>query len=255
MVDDEEFIDLVEMEVRELLSEYEFPGDDTPIIRGSALGALNGEAQWVEKVEELMAIVDEYIPTPVRDTDKPFLMPVEDVFTITGRGTVATGRVERGQVKVGDNVEIVGINDTLTSVVTGVEMFRKLLDYAEAGDNIGVLLRGVSRDQIERGQVLAKPKSVNPHTKFKAQVYVLSKEEGGRHTPFFSNYRPQFYFRTTDVTGIITLEAGTEMVMPGDNTVMNVELIHPIAIEQGTKFSIREGGRTVGAGSVTEIVE
>ena len=255
MVDDEEFIDLVEMEVRELLSEYEFPGDDTPIIRGSALGALNGEAQWVEKVEELMAIVDDYIPTPVRDTDKPFLMPVEDVFTITGRGTVATGRVERGQVKVGDNVEIVGIKDTLTSVVTGVEMFRKLLDYAEAGDNIGVLLRGVSRDQIERGQVLAKPKSVNPHTKFKAQVYVLSKEEGGRHTPFFSNYRPQFYFRTTDVTGIINLEPGVEMVMPGDNTVMNVELIHPIAIEQGTKFSIREGGRTVGAGSVTEIVE
>ena len=255
MVDDEEFIDLVEMEVRELLSEYDFPGDDTPIVRGSALGALNGEAQWVERVEELMAIVDDYIPTPVRDTDKPFLMPVEDVFTITGRGTVATGRVERGQVKVGDNVEIVGIKDTLNSVVTGVEMFRKLLDYAEAGDNIGVLLRGVSRDQIERGQVLAKPKSVNPHTKFKAQVYVLSKEEGGRHTPFFSNYRPQFYFRTTDVTGIINLEPGTEMVMPGDNTVMNVELIHPIAIEQGTKFSIREGGRTVGAGSVTEIIE
>ena len=255
MMDDEEFIDLVEMEVRELLSEYDFPGDDTPIVRGSALGALNGEAEWVAKVEELMAIVDEYIPTPVRDTDKPFLMPVEDVFTITGRGTVATGRVERGQVKVGDNVEIVGINDTLNTVDTGVEMFRKLLDYAEAGDNIGVLLRGVSRDQIERGQVLAKPKSVNPHTKFKAQVYVLSKEEGGRHTPFFSNYRPQFYFRTTDVTGIINLEPGTEMVMPGDNTVMNVELIHPIAIEQGTKFSIREGGRTVGAGSVTEIVE
>ena len=255
MVDDEEFIDLVEMEVRELLSEYEFPGDDTPIIRGSALGALNGEAQWVEKVEELMAIVDDYIPTPERDTDKPFLMPVEDVFTITGRGTVATGRVERGQVKVGDNIEIVGIKDTLSSVVTGVEMFRKLLDYAEAGDNIGVLLRGVSRDQVERGQVLAKPKSVNPHTKFKAQVYVLSKEEGGRHTPFFSNYRPQFYFRTTDVTGIINLEPGVEMVMPGDNTVMNVELIHPIAIEQGTKFSIREGGRTVGAGSVTEIIE
>ena len=255
MMDDEEFIDLVEMEVRELLNEYDFPGDDTPIVRGSALGALNGEPEWVAKVEELMAFVDEYIPTPVRDTDKPFLMPVEDVFTITGRGTVATGRVERGQVKVGDNVEIVGIHDTLTSVVTGVEMFRKLLDYAEAGDNIGVLLRGVSRDQVERGQVLAKPKSVNPHTKFKAQVYVLSKEEGGRHTPFFSNYRPQFYFRTTDVTGIITLEAGTEMVMPGDNTVMNVELIHPIAIEQGTKFSIREGGRTVGAGSVTEIVE
>ena len=255
MMDDEEFIDLVEMEVRELLSEYDFPGDDTPIVRGSALGALNGEAEWVAKVEELMAIVDEYIPTPVRDTDKPFLMPVEDVFTITGRGTVATGRVERGQVKVGDNVEIVGINDTLASVVTGVEMFRKLLDYAEAGDNIGVLLRGVSRDQIERGQVLAKPKSVNPHTKFKAQVYVLSKEEGGRHTPFFNNYRPQFYFRTTDVTGVITLPEGTEMVMPGDNIDMSVELIHSIALEQGTQFSIREGGRTVGAGSVTEIVK
>ena len=255
MVDDEEFIDLVEMEVRELLSEYDFPGDDTPVIRGSALKALEGDPEWVSRVEELMATVDEYIPTPQRETDKPFLMPVEDVFTITGRGTVATGRVERGQVKVGDQVEIVGIHDTLTSVVTGVEMFRKLLDFAEAGDNIGVLLRGVNRDQIQRGQVLSKPKSVNPHTKFKAQVYVLSKEEGGRHTPFFSNYRPQFYFRTTDVTGIITLEAGTEMVMPGDNTVMTVELIHPIAIEQGTKFSIREGGRTVGAGSVTEIIE
>ena len=255
MIDDEEFIELVEMEVRELLNEYEFPGDDTPVIRGSALKALEGDPAWVSKVEELMDIVDDYIPTPVRDTDKPFLMPVEDVFTITGRGTVATGRVERGQVKVGDNVEIVGINETLTSVVTGVEMFRKLLDYAEAGDNIGVLLRGITRDQVERGQCLAKPKSVNPHTKFKAQVYVLSKEEGGRHTPFFSNYRPQFYFRTTDVTGIINLEPGVEMVMPGDNTVMNVELIHPIAIEQGTKFSIREGGRTVGAGSVTEIVE
>ena len=255
MVDDEELIDLVEMETRELLSEYDFPGDDIPVIRGSALEALQGNPTWVAKVEELMANVDEYIPTPERATDKPFLMPIEDVFTITGRGTVVTGRVERGQVKVGDNVEIVGIKDTLASVVTGVEMFRKLLDYAEAGDNIGVLLRGVSRDQVERGQVLAKPKSVNPHTKFKAQVYVLSKEEGGRHTPFFSNYRPQFYFRTTDVTGIINLEPGTEMVMPGDNTVMNVELIHPIAIEQGTKFSSREGGRTVGAGSVTEIIE
>ena len=255
MVDDEEFIDLVEMEVRELLNEYEVPGDDTPVVRGSALKALEGDPAWVSKVEELMDIVDDYIPTPVRDTDKPFLMPVEDVFTITGRGTVATGRVERGQVKVGDNIEIVGIKDTLTSVVTGVEMFRKLLDYAEAGDNIGLLLRGITRDQVQRGQVLVKPKSVHPHTKFKAQVYVLSKEEGGRHTPFFSNYRPQFYFRTTDVTGIITLEAGTEMVMPGDNTVMNVELIHPIAIEQGTKFSIREGGRTVGAGSVVDILE
>ena len=255
MVDDEEFIDLVEMDVRELLSEYGFPGDDTPVIRGSALGALNGEPQWVAKIEELMDVVDEYIPTPVRDTDKPFLMPVEDVFTITGRGTVATGRVERGQVRVNDTVEIVGIHDTLQSVVTGVEMFRKLLDYAEAGDNIGVLLRGINRDQVQRGQVLAKPKSVHPHTDFKAQVYVLTKEEGGRHTPFFSNYRPQFYFRTTDVTGIITLEPGTEMVMPGDNTVMTVKLIHPIAIELGTKFSIREGGRTVGAGSVTEIIE
>ena len=255
MVDDEEFIDLVEMEVRELLSEYEFPGDDIPVVRGSALKALEGDPKWVAKVEELMEIVDDYIPTPERDNMKPFLMPVEDVFTITGRGTVATGRVERGQVKLNDQVEIVGIKETKSTVVTGVEMFRKLLDYAEAGDNIGVLLRGVTRDEIERGQVLAKPKSVNPHTKFKAQVYVLSKEEGGRHTPFFSNYRPQFYFRTTDVTGIITLEPGTEMVMPGDNTVMTVELIHPIAIEQGTKFSIREGGRTVGAGSVTEIIE
>ena len=255
MVDDEEFIDLVEMEVRELLSEYEFPGDDIPVVRGSALKALEGDPEWVAKVEELMEIVDDYIPTPERDNMKPFLMPVEDVFTITGRGTVATGRVERGQVKLNDQVEIVGIKETKSTVVTGVEMFRKLLDYAEAGDNIGVLLRGVTRDEVERGQVLAKPKSVNPHTKFKAQVYVLSKEEGGRHTPFFSNYRPQFYFRTTDVTGIITLEPGTEMVMPGDNTVMTVELIHPIAIEQGTKFSIREGGRTVGAGSVTEIIE
>jgi elongation factor Tu len=255
MVDDEELIDLVEMETRELLSEYEFPGDDIPVIRGSALKALEGDAEWVAKVEELMDNVDEYIETPARETDKPFLMPIEDVFTITGRGTVVTGRVERGQVKVGDQVEIIGIKETQTSVVTGVEMFRKLLDYAEAGDNIGVLLRGINRDQVQRGQVLAKPKSVTPHTKFTAQVYVLSKEEGGRHTPFFSNYRPQFYFRTTDVTGIIQLQAGVEMVMPGDNTVMNVELIHPIAMEQGTKFSIREGGRTVGAGSVVDIIE
>ncbi len=255
MVDDEELIDLVEMETRELLSEYDFPGDDIPIIRGSALKALEGDATWVGKIEELMATVDEYIPTPVRDTDKPFLMPIEDVFTITGRGTVVTGRVERGQVRVGDQVEIIGIRDTQTSVVTGVEMFRKLLDYAEAGDNIGVLLRGINRDQVQRGQVLAKPKSVTPHKKFTAQVYVLSKDEGGRHTPFFSNYRPQFYFRTTDVTGIITLAAGTEMVMPGDNTTMTVELIHPIAMEQGTKFSIREGGHTVGAGSVVDILE
>jgi elongation factor Tu len=255
MVDDDELLDLVEMEVRELLSDYDFPGDDIPFIRGSALGALNGEAKWQEKIQELMDAVDSYIDTPVRETDKPFLMPVEDVFTITGRGTVATGRVERGQVKVGDSIEIVGIRDTQTTVVTGVEMFRKLLDYAEAGDNIGALLRGVSREQVERGQVLAKPKSVNPHHLFEAQVYVLSKEEGGRHTAFFSNYRPQFYFRTTDITGVITLQAGTEMVMPGDNTTVVVELIHPIAIEEGTKFSIREGGRTVGAGSVTKIIK
>jgi elongation factor Tu len=255
MVDDEELLDLVEMEVRELLSEYEFPGDDIPVIRGSALGALNGDPKWEATVQELMDAVDTYIDTPVRQTDKPFLMPVEDVFTITGRGTVATGRVERGQVKVGDPVEIVGITETKNTVVTGVEMFRKLLDYAEAGDNIGALLRGINRDQVERGQVLAKPKSVNPHFRFEAQVYVLSKEEGGRHTAFFSNYRPQFYFRTTDVTGVITLQEGTEMVMPGDNTVMIVELIHPIAIEEGTKFSIREGGRTVGAGSVVKILE
>ena len=255
LVDDDELLDLVEMEVRELLSEYDFPGDDVPVIRGSAVGALNGDPVWEAKVQELMDAVDAYIDTPVRETDKPFLMPVEDVFTITGRGTVATGRVERGQVKVGDPVEIVGITETRNTVVTGVEMFRKLLDYAEAGDNIGALLRGVNRDQVERGQVLAKPKSVNPHFKFEAQVYVLSKEEGGRHTAFFSNYRPQFYFRTTDVTGVITLQEGTEMVMPGDNTVMIVELIHPIAIEEGTKFSIREGGRTVGAGSVVKILE
>lgn len=255
MFDDEEFIDLVEMDIRELLNEYDFPGDEIPFIRGSALGALNGDPKWVAKIEELMDAVDSYIPTPVRDNDKPFLMPVEDVFTITGRGTVATGRVERGMVKLNDTVEIVGIKDTISSVVTGLEMFRKLLDFAEAGDNVGVLLRGIDRTQVQRGQVLAKPGSVHPHHKFKAQVYVLSKEEGGRHTAFFSNYRPQFYFRTTDVTGTITLEPGTEMVMPGDNTVMTVELIHPIAIEQGTKFSIREGGHTVGAGSVTEVIE
>ena len=255
MVDDEEFIDLVEMDIRELLNEYDFPGDEIPFIRGSALGALNGDPKWVAKIEELMDAVDSYIPTPVRDYDKPFLLPVEDVFTITGRGTVATGGVERGMVKLNDTVEIVGIKDTISSVVTGLEMFRKLLDFAEAGDNVGVLLRGIDRTQVQRGQVLAKPGSVHPHHKFKAQVYVLSKEEGGRHTAFFSNYRPQFYFRTTDVTGTITLEPGTEMVMPGDNTVMTVELIHPIAIEQGTKFSIREGGHTVGAGSVTEVIE
>ena len=243
------------MEIRELLSEYEFPGDEIPVIRGSALGALNGEPKWEATVQALMDAVDSYVDVPVRQTDKPFLMPVEDVFTITGRGTVATGRVDRGQVRVGDTVEIIGITDTKSTVVTGVEMFRKLLDYAEAGDNIGALLRGITRDQVQRGQVLAKPKSVNPHFRFEAQVYVLSKEEGGRHTAFFSNYRPQFYFRTTDVTGVITLKEGTEMVMPGDNTVMIVELIHPIAIEEGTKFSIREGGRTVGAGSVVKILE
>jgi elongation factor Tu len=255
MVDDEELIDLVEMEVRELLSAYDFPGDDIPFIRGSALKALEGDAAWVGKIDELMDAVDNYIDNPVREIDKPFLMPVEDVFTITGRGTVATGRVERGTININTEVEIVGIHDTLKTVVTGVEMFRKLLDRAEAGDNIGALLRGITRDKIQRGQVLAKPGSVKPHSKFEAQVYVLSKEEGGRHTAFFSNYRPQFYFRTTDITGVITLQEGTEMVMPGDNTVMIVELIHPIAIEEGTKFSIREGGRTVGAGSVVKILE
>ncbi len=253
MVDDEELLELVEVEVRELLSEYGFPGDDTPIIRGSALKALEGDPAYREKIVELMNVVDEYIPDPVRETDKPFLMPVEDVFSITGRGTVATGRVERGQVRVGDTVEIVGIKETRSCVVTGVEMFRKLLDYAEAGDNIGTLLRGVDRSEIVRGQVLAKPKSVTPHSEFEAEVYVLTKEEGGRHTAFFSNYRPQFYFRTTDVTGVITLPEGTEMVMPGDNTQMHVSLIHPIAVEKGTKFSIREGGRTVGAGSVSQL--
>ena len=256
MVDDEELLELVEMEVRDLLSEYDFPGDDIPIIKGSALKALEGDAQWEEKIIELMNAVDEYIPTPTRDNDKPFMMPVEDVFSITGRGTVATGRVERGMVKVGDVVEIVGFTEEPKSTtVTGVEMFRKLLDFAEAGDNIGALLRGVSREEVERGQVLAKPKSITPHKKFKAQVYVLSKEEGGRHTPFFSNYRPQFYFRTSDITGIITLPEGTEMVMPGDNTEMTVELIAPVAIEEGTKFSIREGGRTVGSGSITTVIE
>src|SRR5690554_1496333 len=255
MVDDEELLGLVEMEVRELLSEYDFPGDDIPVIRGSALKALEGDEKYMQRIFDLMDAVDAYIDTPERDVDRPFLMPVEDVFTITGRGTVATGRVERGQVKVGDAVEIVGIKDTKQTTVTGVEMFRKLLDYAEAGDNIGALLRGVARDDIERGQVIAKPKTVTPHTNFQAEVYILSKEEGGRHTAFFSNYRPQFYFRTTDVTGVVTLPEGTEMVMPGDNTRMIVELIHPIAIEKGTKFSIREGGRTVGAGTVTEIIK
>ena len=252
MVDDEELIDLVEMEVRELLNEYDFPGDDTPVIRGSALKALEGDPKWTPAIDELMEAVDTYIPTPTRDVDKPFLMPVEDVFTITGRGTVATGRVERGQLNLNDELEIVGIKETQKTVATGIEMFRKLLDYAESGDNIGVLLRGINRDQIQRGQVLAKPGSVHPHTKFKGQVYVLSKDEGGRHTPFFANYRPQFYFRTTDITGVIELPEGTEMVMPGDTVELTVELIHPIAIEQGTKFSIREGGRTVGSGNISE---
>lgn len=257
MVDDEELLELVEMEVRDLLSEYDFPGDDTPIIKGSALKALEDPTgEWGKKILELMEAVDNYIPTPERAVDQPFLMPVEDVFSITGRGTVATGRVERGVVKVGDTVEILGLTDEpTTTTVTGVEMFRKLLDQAEAGDNIGALLRGVDRDEIQRGQVLIQPGTVKAHTKFTAQVYVLSKEEGGRHTPFFSNYRPQFYFRTTDVTGIIQLPDGVEMVMPGDNVEMTVELIAPIAIEEGTRFAIREGGRTVGAGAVTKIIE
>ena len=255
MVDDEELLDLVEMEIRDLLNEYGFEGDDTPIVRGSALKALEGDAAWAAKIDELMAAVDEWIPTPERDNEKPFLMSIEDVFTITGRGTVVTGRVERGQLKLNDEVEIVGIKDTKKTVVTGIEMFRKQLDYAEAGDNAGVLLRGISREEVERGQVLAKPGSVTPHHKFTAAVYVLSKEEGGRHTPFFANYRPQFYFRTTDVTGVITLPEGVEMVMPGDNVNIEVDLIHSIALEDGTKFSIREVGRTVGAGNVTGIIE
>ena len=257
MVEDEELLDLVEMEIRELLNEYEFPGDDIPIIRGSAFQALQDPAgPWGDKIIELFDAIESYIPEPERDTDKPFLMPVEDVFSITGRGTVATGRVERGVVKVQDEVEIVGLTDEIRKVVvTGVEMFRKLLDQAEAGDNIGVLLRGVQRNEIERGQVLAKPGSITPHTKFKAQVYVLSKEEGGRHTPFFNKYRPQFYFRTTDITGEIQLPEGTEMCMPGDNVEMTIELIHPIAMEQGLTFAIREGGRTVGSGRVATIIE
>ena len=256
MVDDEELIELVEMEVRELLSSYEFPGDDVPIVVGSALKALEGDAQYVAKIDELMAAVDSYIPTPVRDTDKQFLMPVEDVFTITGRGTVATGRVERGEVNVGDTIEVVGLaKESKSYVVTGLEMFRKTLDSAVAGDNVGALLRGVERKDIERGQVLAKPGSIHPHTKFKAEVYVLTKEEGGRHTPFFSNYRPQFYFRTTDVTGVVNLPEGVEMCMPGDNVTMDIELITPIAVEEGLRFAIREGGHTVGAGVVTAIVE
>ncbi len=253
MVDDPEMLDLVEMDVRELLNKYGFEGDDTPVIRGSALKALEGDPEYEKKIDELMDAVDEWIPTPERDNSKPFLMSIEDVFTITGRGTVVTGRVERGQLKLNDEVEIVGLKPTKKTVVTGIEMFRKQLDYAEAGDNAGVLLRGIAREEVQRGQVLAKPGTVTPHTKFEGQVYVLSKEEGGRHTPFFSNYRPQFYFRTTDVTGVVTLPEGTEMVMPGDNVNMSVELIAPIALENGTKFSIREGGRTVGAGVVTKI--
>ena len=253
MVDDPEMLELVEMDVRDLLTQYGFDGDNTPFIFGSALKALEGDPKYEEKIDELLDAVDEYIPTPERDTDKPFLMSIEDVFTITGRGTVVTGRVERGQLKLNDEVEIVGLHDTKKTVVTGIEMFRKQLDYAEAGDNAGVLLRGISREEVQRGQVLAKPGSVTPHTTFECEVYVLSKEEGGRHTPFFTNYRPQFYFRTTDVTGVVTLPEGTEMVMPGDNVKMHVELIAPIALEEGTKFSIREGGRTVGAGIVTKI--
>jgi len=255
-VDDEELLDLVEMEVRELLSKYEFPGDDIPVIRGSALKALEGDAEWTPKILELMQAVDDYVPEPQRDIDKPFLMPVEDVFTITGRGTVATGRIEQGVVHTGDEVEVVGIaKEVEKTVVTGVEMFRKLLDEGQAGDNVGCLLRGVKREEIQRGQVLAKPGSITPHTKFEAQVYVLSKEEGGRHTPFFKGYRPQFYFRTTDVTGVVELQEGVEMVMPGDNAEMTVELIQPIAMDEGLRFAIREGGRTVGAGAVTKIIQ
>jgi elongation factor Tu len=254
-VDDAELLDLVELEVRELLSKYEFPGDEIPIIRGSALGALNGDAQWEPTVDELMAAVDKYIPTPARAVDQPFLMPVEDIFSISGRGTVATGRIERGIVKVGETVEIVGIRDTRNSVVTGVEMFKKLLDEGQAGDNVGLLLRGVERKEIERGQVICKPGSIKGHTKFKAEAYVLTKEEGGRHTPFFTGYRPQFYFRTTDVTGVANLPEGVEMVMPGDNIAMTIELITPIAMEKGLRFAIREGGRTVGAGTISDIIE
>lgn len=255
MVDDEELLELVELEIRELLSSYEFPGDDIPIIKGSALGGLNGEPKWEATIDELMAAVDSYIPEPTRDTDKPFLMPVEDIFTIQGRGTVATGRIERGIVKINEALEIVGIKDTQNTVCTGVEMFKKLLDEGRAGDNVGLLLRGVDRKAIERGQVIAKPGSITPHKKFKAEAYVLTKEEGGRHTPFFTGYRPQFYFRTTDVTGVANLPAGTEMVMPGDNIAMDIELINSIAMEKGLRFAIREGGRTVGAGTVSDIVE
>lgn len=255
MVDDEELIDLVEMETRDLLSEYDYPGDDIPIVRGSALGALNGDPKWVESVRELMRTVDEYIPTPKRDNEKPFLMAIEDVMTISGRGTVATGRVERGELKLNEPVEIVGIKPTQKSTATGIEMFRKTMDFCEAGDNVGILLRGIKREDIERGQVICKPGSVQPHSKFSAEVYVLTKDEGGRHTPFFSNYRPQFYFRTTDITGTITLPEGVEMAMPGDHTTINVELIHHIAMEEGDRFAVREGGHTVADGRVVNIVE
>ena len=255
MVDDEELLELVEMEVRELLTEYGFPGDDIPVIQGSSLGALNGEEKWIDAIMELMNAVDSYIPTPERPVDQPFLLPIEDVFTITGRGTVVTGRVERGKVNVGEEVEIIGIRPTTKTTVTGVEMFRKLLDSGEAGDNIGALLRGTKKEDVERGQVLAKPGSITPHTNFKSEVYVLTKEEGGRHTPFFTGYRPQFYFRTTDITGMVNLPEGVEMVMPGDNIEMTVELIHPIAMEEGLRFAIREGGRTVASGVVASITK
>jgi elongation factor Tu len=263
LVDDEELLELVELEVRELLSSYEFPGDDIPVIAGSALGGLDGQPQWEEKILELMAAVDEYVPAPERDQDKPFLMPIEDVFSITGRGTVATGRIERGVINTGDPVEIVGLTDPeklkggkhLASTVTGVEMFRKILTRGEAGDNAGILLRGIDKNEIRRGMVICKPGSIKPHTKFKAEVYVLGKDEGGRHTPFFNNYRPQFYMRTTDVTGSVTLPEGTDMIMPGDNTTFTVELIYPVAMDPGLRFAIREGGRTIGAGVVTEIIE
>jgi len=255
MVDDEELLELVELEVRELLSKYEFPGDDIPVVRVSALQALNGEAEWEAKIDELMQAVDDYVPVPPRAVDKPFLMPVEDIFSIQGRGTVVTGRIEKGVIKVGEEIEIVGFRDTRKTVCTGVEMFKKLLDDGQAGDNVGLLLRGIDKDDVERGQVLAKPGSITPHRKFKGEIYVLSKDEGGRHTPFFKGYRPQFYFRTTDVTGSVTLPEGTEMVMPGDNVTMDVELITPVAMDKGLRFAIREGGRTVGAGTVTEILD
>ena len=254
-MDDPELLDLVELEVRELLKKYEFPGDEVPVVRVSALGALNQEPQWEKGIEELLAAVDDYIPLPVRDVDKPFLMPIEDIFSIQGRGTVVTGRIERGRIKVGDEAEIVGFRETQKTVITGVEMFRKLLDEGVAGDNVGLLLRGIDKDEVERGQVVAKPGSITPHQKFRGEVYVLSKEEGGRHTPFFTGYRPQFYFRTTDVTGVVRLPEGTEMVMPGDNVNLTVELITPVAMDKGLRFAIREGGRTVGAGTVTEILE